>query len=81
MPHVETIKKITSTELVAGEEGFMWAHLEVVTMGNVRKVIRVPYLYAIGLRVQLECQIDNMEPEVRKASWQACVAWVKRGFK
>lgn len=81
MAHVETIKKITGTELVEGEEGFMWAHLEVVTMGNVRKVIRIPHLYAAGLKVQLECSIDGLEAEDRKSSWQACVAWVKRGWK
>jgi hypothetical protein len=81
MAHSETIKRIASVELVDGEEGFKWAHIEVVTMGNVRKVIRIPHFYAAGLKLQLDCQIGLLEDEERKSSWQACIAWVKRGFK
>lgn len=81
MAHTETIKKVGNVEMVEGEDGFSFVAIEVVTMGNVRKVIRVPHVYASGLRLGIECAIGEMEDEPRKRSWLACVAWIKRGWK
>jgi len=79
--HTETVRRVVRTTLVEGEEGFVWAHLEVVTMGNVRKVIRIPHLYASALKQNLHLDLKDMEEKERASSWQACVAWIKRGRK
>ncbi|MFC9620239.1 hypothetical protein ACFTXM_09645 [Streptomyces sp. NPDC056930] len=81
MAHSETIKKVGSVEMVEGDDEVWYAHIEVVTSGNVRKVIRIPHVYASGLKLGIECGIGLMEPEDRKRSWLACVAWIKRGWK
>ncbi|MGW2591687.1 hypothetical protein ACWCXC_15680 [Streptomyces sp. NPDC001515] len=73
--HSETIKKIGRVDLVEGEEGFFFVHMEVITRGNVRKMIRIPHCAADGLRVDLDCIMGAMEPQARKLSWESCMTW------
>lgn len=78
MVHTETVKRVGAITLVDGEEGFKWLHVEVVTMGNVRKVVRIPHIEACGMRMVIESLINGISDEERKSSWGACLSWMRR---
>ncbi|MFF7408675.1 hypothetical protein [Streptomyces lydicus] len=81
MVHTETVKRVVSVELVDGEEGFVWVNVEVITMGNVRKVIKLPHYSACYLRSLIQCGLEGLPQEVRKRSWSASIDQVKRWLK
>lgn len=80
MEHTESWKRVTGVAIEQGDEGFAWILVSVVTTGNVRKVVRIPHLYADGLRTQIDGRLDELPPEVRRSSWQRCINWM-RGSK
>lgn len=77
MVHTESFKVVGDVALVEGEEGFVWLEVQVVTMGNVRKVVRIPHYFADSLRSRIASQIDLMEDDARRASWGRCIEWFK----
>ncbi|MFE1763078.1 hypothetical protein ACFW81_02480 [Streptomyces angustmyceticus] len=81
MVHTETIKRVVGVELVDGEEGFVWVNVEVVTAGNVRKVIKLPHYSACYMRSKIQYGLEGLSAEVRKRSWSASVDHIKRWLK
>ncbi|MFI2188018.1 hypothetical protein [Streptomyces sioyaensis] len=81
MVHAETIKRVVDVELVDGEEGFVWVNVEVITTGNVRKVVKFPHYSACYMRSKIQCSLEGLEPEVRKRSWAASIEHVKRWLR
>ncbi|MCF3174764.1 hypothetical protein IPZ61_15710 [Streptomyces sioyaensis] len=81
MVHAETIKRVVDVVLVEGEEGFVWVNVEVITTGNVRKVVKFPHYNACYLRSKIQYGLEGLPSEVRKRSWSASIDQVKRWLK
>lgn len=71
LTHTETIRRVVGVTTETSEEGFFLLCIEVVTAGNVRKVMRVPHATADALRVGLVGEFDSMDDEQRRRSFNA----------
>lgn len=71
LAHSEKIKRVIGVTTEEGDAGFYVLCLEVVTAGNVRKVLRLPHVQADILRADLVGAFEGMDQEERKASFNA----------
>ncbi|MGW6920886.1 hypothetical protein ACWGA9_06315 [Streptomyces sp. NPDC054950] len=70
--HSENIKRVVGVTTERDPDaGFFVLCLEVVTAGNVHKVVRLPHLQADILRNGLVGEFETMDEDQRKASWNA----------
>jgi hypothetical protein len=77
--HTENIKRVlgVTTEVDEGTGTFVLC-VEVITSGNVHKVVRYPHLQADLMKAQLVGEFETMDPEARKASWDASLTASRR---
>lgn len=76
MAYSETIMRLVGVTM-EDENGATVVCLEVVTSGNVRKIVRVPHFTADRVRAGIEFKLSAMEPEDRKLSWKLSMEHVK----
>lgn len=73
LTHTETIKRVIGVTTETSESGYFLLCIEVVTAGNVRKVLKVPHASADMLRVGLVGEFDAMDDEQRRRSFNASI--------
>ncbi|MFE3409419.1 hypothetical protein ACFXMT_14115 [Streptomyces mirabilis] len=81
MIHTENIKRVIGVTTEEDECGFFVLCVEVITSGNVRKVVRYPHLQADALRANLVSEFESMDPADRKTSWDANIRSIRKGSK
>jgi len=78
--HTENIKKVVGVTVETDESaGFFVLCVEVVTTGNVRKVVRFPHVQADMLRVGLTGEFESMSDDARKQSFNASLMAARKG--
>lgn len=71
--HTEEIKRVVGVTTETSEAGYFLLCLEVVTAGNVHKVLKVPHAVADMLRVGLVGEFDAMDDDQRRRSFNASI--------
>ena len=69
MRHTEDIAKIEAIRAVPDGETFIF-ELDVTTGGGVRKTMRMGHYAASMVSSLIRGEVDSLEPEVRKRSFQ-----------
>jgi hypothetical protein len=70
MRHTEDIAKIEAIRAVPEGESFIF-ELDVTTGGGVRKTLRMGHYQASMVASLIRGEVDSLEPEVKKRSFQA----------
>jgi hypothetical protein len=70
MRHIENIKQVTDSRLVAGPK-FATVEIDYTTAGGIKKTLRLAHGDADQVRVAIISELESMPEPVRKRSFWA----------